>query len=57
MVVAGTIVFGFGIAPVYALTTELVVAAAPAPRAGTAAATQETGAELGERSASRCSAA
>ena len=47
VVVAGTVVFGFGIAPVYALTTELVLAAAPDARAGTVSATQETGAELG----------
>jgi DHA2 family multidrug resistance protein-like MFS transporter len=47
VVLAGTLVFGFGIAPVYALTTEMVVAAAPDARAGTVSATQETGAELG----------
>ena len=46
-VVAGTVLFGFGLAPVYALTTEMVVASAPGERAGTVAATQETGAELG----------
>jgi DHA2 family multidrug resistance protein-like MFS transporter len=46
-VVAGTVLFGFGLAPVYSLTTELVVAAAPGDRAGTVSATQETGAELG----------
>jgi DHA2 family multidrug resistance protein-like MFS transporter len=46
-VVVGTVVFGFGLAPVYALTTEMVVAAAPPHRAGVVSATQETGAELG----------
>ena len=46
-VVLGTVLFGFGLAPVYSLTTEMVVAAAPAHRAGAVSATQETGAELG----------
>ncbi len=47
VVVAGTVVFSVGLAPVYLLTTEMVVSAAPADRAGSASAISETGAELG----------
>jgi DHA2 family multidrug resistance protein-like MFS transporter len=47
VLVAGTVAFGFGVAPVYALTTEMVVSAAPDDRAGTVSAVQESGAELG----------
>jgi DHA2 family multidrug resistance protein-like MFS transporter len=47
VVVAGSILFGFGLAPVYSLTTEMVVSAAPDDRAGTVSAVQESGAELG----------
>ena len=46
-VVAGSVVFAIGLAPVYSLTTEMVVAAAPTHQAGAVSATQETGAELG----------
>lgn len=46
-VVVGGVVSGFGLAPVYTLTTEMVVAHAPGHRAGTVSAMQETGAELG----------
>jgi DHA2 family multidrug resistance protein-like MFS transporter len=47
VLVAGTVVFGFGVAPVYSLTTEMVVSAGPDDRAGTVSAVQESGAELG----------
>jgi DHA2 family multidrug resistance protein-like MFS transporter len=46
-VVAGTMVFGFGLAPVYTLSTDLIVSAARPSRAGTAGAVGETSAELG----------
>jgi MFS transporter, DHA2 family, multidrug resistance protein len=46
-VVVGGVVSGFGLAPVYALSTEMVVTHAPSHRAGTVSAVQETGAELG----------
>jgi MFS transporter, DHA2 family, multidrug resistance protein len=46
-VVAGTIVFGFGLAPVYALSTDLIVSGARPAQAGTAGAVGETSAELG----------
>jgi DHA2 family multidrug resistance protein-like MFS transporter len=46
-VVAGSVVFAIGLAPVYSLTTEMVVGAAPSHQAGAVSATQETGAELG----------
>jgi DHA2 family multidrug resistance protein-like MFS transporter len=47
VVVAGGVIFSVGLAPVYALSTELVVSGAPPERAGTAGAVAETGAELG----------
>lgn len=47
MVVAGTMVFGIGLAPVYALSTDLIVTQARPERAGTAGAVAETSAELG----------
>jgi DHA2 family multidrug resistance protein-like MFS transporter len=47
IVVAGTIVFSLGLAPVFTLTTDLIVGAAPPERAGAASAISETGAELG----------
>ncbi|MEU8818670.1 MFS transporter [Actinoplanes sp. NPDC048796] len=46
-VVAGTVVFSLGLAPVYILSTDLVVSSVPAHRAGMAAAVTETGSELG----------
>ena len=46
-VVAGTMVFGVGLAPVYALSTDLIVSAARPEQAGTAGALGETSAELG----------
>jgi MFS transporter, DHA2 family, multidrug resistance protein len=46
-VVAGTVIYSLGLAPVYILTTELVVATVRPARAGMAAAVTETGCELG----------
>ncbi|MDZ5698096.1 MFS transporter [Chelativorans sp. M5D2P16] len=46
LVVAMTI-FSIGLAPVFTLTTDLIVGAAPPERAGAASAISETGAELG----------
>jgi DHA2 family multidrug resistance protein-like MFS transporter len=45
--VVGTVVSSLGLAPVYAVTTDLVGSAAPPDRSGTTAAVTETGAELG----------
>ncbi|HEX2885994.1 MAG TPA: MFS transporter [Vineibacter terrae] len=47
LVVAGSVVFAVGLAPVYILTTDMIVATAPAERAGAASAISETGTELG----------
>ncbi|HEY0001913.1 MAG TPA: MFS transporter [Actinoplanes sp.] len=46
-VVAGTVIFSIGLAPVYILSTELVVSTVRPGRAGMAAAVTETSAELG----------
>ena len=46
-VVAGTVVVSAGLAPVYILSTELVVSSVRSTRAGMAAAVTETGSELG----------
>ncbi|XVU21978.1 MFS transporter [Actinoplanes sp. CA-054009] len=46
-VVAGTVVFSIGLAPVYILSTDLVVSSVSPSRAGMAAAVTETGSELG----------
>ncbi len=45
--VAGSVTYSIGLAPVYLITTESTVAAAPAERAGVAGATLETVTELG----------
>jgi DHA2 family multidrug resistance protein-like MFS transporter len=47
VVVAGTVVFSLGLAPVVTLATDLIVGAAPPQRAGAAAGVSETSAELG----------
>jgi len=47
VVVAGTVVFSVGLAPVYVLSTEMTVAAAPPERAGGLSALVETCADLG----------
>jgi MFS transporter, DHA2 family, multidrug resistance protein len=46
-VVAGAVIFSIGLAPVYILTTDLVVSSVRPERAGMAAAVTETGTELG----------
>lgn len=47
VVVVGTVIFSLGFTPVVALTTDLIVSAAPPERAGSASALSETSAELG----------
>jgi DHA2 family multidrug resistance protein-like MFS transporter len=43
----GTVLFSLGFAPVFTLTTDLIVGSAPAERAGAASAISETSAEFG----------
>jgi MFS transporter, DHA2 family, multidrug resistance protein len=45
--VAGSVVISLGLAPVFGLTTELIVGSAPPEQAGAASGISETGAELG----------
>jgi DHA2 family multidrug resistance protein-like MFS transporter len=45
--VAASLVISLGLAPVFGLTTELIVGSAPPERAGAASGISETGAELG----------
>jgi DHA2 family multidrug resistance protein-like MFS transporter len=45
--VAGSVVFSLGLAPLFTLTNDFILAAAPPERAGAASAISETGAELG----------
>jgi DHA2 family multidrug resistance protein-like MFS transporter len=47
VLVAGSVVFSLGLAPVVTLATDLVVGAAPPARAGAAAAISETSSEFG----------
>jgi len=47
MLVAASVIFSVGLAPVYILTTDMIVASAPPARAGAASAISETGTELG----------
>jgi len=47
MIVAASIVISIGLAPVFGLTTELIVGSAPPERAGAATGISETGSELG----------
>jgi len=47
VLVAGSVVFSLGLAPVVTLATDLVLGAAPAERAGAASAISETSSELG----------
>jgi DHA2 family multidrug resistance protein-like MFS transporter len=47
VVVVGSAVFALGFAPVFTLTTDLVVGSAPPERAGAASAISETSAEFG----------
>jgi DHA2 family multidrug resistance protein-like MFS transporter len=45
--VAGSVIISLGLAPVFGLTTELIVGSAPPEQAGAASGISETGAELG----------
>ena len=45
--IAASVVISLGLAPVFGLTTELIVGSAPPERAGAASGISETGAELG----------
>jgi MFS transporter, DHA2 family, multidrug resistance protein len=45
--VAGSVAFSLGLAPVFTLTTDLIIGSAPPERAGAASAISETGAEFG----------
>jgi len=45
--VTGSLIISLGLAPVFGLTTELIVGSAPPERAGAASGVSETGAELG----------
>jgi DHA2 family multidrug resistance protein-like MFS transporter len=47
MLVVGSVVFSVGLTPVVTLTTDIVLTAAPAERAGAASALSETSSELG----------
>ena len=47
MLVTASIVISIGMAPVFGLTTEMIVGSAPPERAGAASGISETGAELG----------
>ena len=47
VVVAASVVISLGLAPVFGLTTELIVGSAPPERAGAASGISETGSELG----------
>jgi DHA2 family multidrug resistance protein-like MFS transporter len=46
-IVAASVITALGLAPVYGLTTELIVGSAPPERAGAASGVSETGGELG----------
>ncbi len=47
VLVTGSVVFAFGLAPVFTLATDLIVGSAPPERAGAASAISETASELG----------
>jgi MFS transporter, DHA2 family, multidrug resistance protein len=47
VLVSASVVFSLGLAPLFTLTNDLILAAAPPERAGAASAISETGAELG----------
>jgi DHA2 family multidrug resistance protein-like MFS transporter len=47
VVVIGSVIISLGLAPVFGLTTELIVGSAPPERAGAASGISETGSELG----------
>lgn len=47
VIIAGSFIYSLGLAPVFTLTTDLIVGTAPPERAGAASAISETGSELG----------
>ncbi|MGH7621368.1 MAG: MFS transporter, partial [Gemmatimonadaceae bacterium] len=47
IVVTACVMYSLGLAPMFTLTTDMIVGAAPPERAGAAAALSETGSELG----------
>ncbi len=47
ILVASSTIFSLGLAPIFTLTNDLILGAAPPERAGAASAISETGAELG----------
>jgi MFS transporter, DHA2 family, multidrug resistance protein len=47
VLVSASVVYSLGIAPIFTLTNDLIIGAAPPERAGAASAISETGAELG----------
>jgi MFS transporter, DHA2 family, multidrug resistance protein len=47
VLVASSVIFSLGLAPLFTLTNDLIIGAAPPERAGAASAISETGAELG----------
>jgi MFS transporter, DHA2 family, multidrug resistance protein len=47
IVVTASVLYSLGLAPLFTLTTDMIVGAAPPERAGAAAALSETGSELG----------
>jgi MFS transporter, DHA2 family, multidrug resistance protein len=47
VLIASTVVYSLGIAPIFTLTNDLIIGAAPPEKAGAASAISETGAELG----------
>jgi MFS transporter, DHA2 family, multidrug resistance protein len=47
LLVAASVVFSLGLAPLFTLTNDLIIGSAPPERAGAASAISETGAELG----------
>jgi len=47
VIVAGSVVYNLGLAPVFTLTNDIIIGNAPPERAGSASALSETGSELG----------
>ena len=47
VLVAGTVIVGLGLSPMFTLANDLIIGSAPPERAGAASGISETGAELG----------
>ena len=47
LLVAASVIFSLGLSPIFTLTTDLIIGAAPPEKAGAASGVSETGAELG----------